>query len=182
MVYPPETVAWTVLTSAKESGDYESAFAAVVAEELEKRPPVFVDVGAADGYYAVGAARMGVPTIAYESSPLERKALQKLAEANGVTVDVRGHCRRLPDVPTGSLLLLDVEGAEWKLLDGNAPTRLVGSTVLVELHEQFAPGITDELARRFASTHTVESLTGAAQSGRVGGLPVWGIFRPRDDR
>jgi hypothetical protein len=113
---------------------------------------------------------------------LERNALQKLAEANGVSVDLRGHCRRLPDVPAGSLLLLDVEGAEWKLLDGDAPARLAGSTVLVELHEQFAPGITDELARRLMSTHTFESLTGGAEPGRVGGLPVWGIFRPRGDR
>ena len=177
MVYPEDTALWVTAPSLKESGEYEAALLPTLVAELKRTPSCFIDIGAADGYYAVGAAMLGLRTIAYESSPIQRRAIRALAAANAVDVEVRRHCRRVPRLPNRSLLLVDVEGAESRLLTGRAARRLGASTVVVELHEQFVPGVTQALLSRFAETHRGELIRGTPEPGRAE-QPVWAVFRP----
>jgi hypothetical protein len=177
MVYPEETAEWVIAPGLKESGEYEAALLPAFVAELQRSPSSFVDIGAADGYYAVGAARLGIRSIAYESSPIQRRAIQALAAANAVDVEVRGHCFRVPRLPHRSLLLIDAEGAEKRLLTKSAARRLGASAVIVELHEQFARGVTQALLSRFAETHQAELVRGAQEPGRSE-PQVWAVFRP----
>jgi hypothetical protein len=177
--YPQDIADSVTSPQLKRSGAYEKALVPVIAAEFDRKPPVFVDIGAAEGFYAVSGARLGIQTIAYESSSLQRKALRRLAEANGADLDIHRHCRRVPTLPDDALLLMDVEGAETHLLGGDTPGRLAGTTVIVELHEMFAPGVTDLLRTNFADTHEIEAIKGAAEPGRQGGNPEWAVFRPR---
>ena len=179
LVYPEEIAESVVSAKLKRNGTYEQALAPVVAAEFDRGPAEFVDVGAAEGFYAVSAARRGIPTTAYESSSIQRKALRRLAEANGAEVEVRRHCRRVPKLQDNTLLLMDVEGAEMQLLDGIAGERLRGTTVIVELHEHLVPGVTDAVEGYFANTHASESIRGESELARGGGEPAWAVYRPR---
>ena len=173
----PEGISTAGASEFKRRGSYEEPVAQVLSAELLRGPAQFVDIGAAEGFYAVGVARRDVPTIAYESSSIQRQALAQLAKENGVDVTVRRHCRAIPSVPSGSVLLLDVEGAEASLLTRPVAERLAGSTVIVELHEQFVPGVTAMLFDRFESTHSGEVVSGNGEPTRTGAAE-WAVFRP----
>src|SRR5262245_25952283 len=65
----------------------------LLTEHLLKRLTpghVFVDVGANIGYFSVIAARLGARSIAFEPHPGLRRAIQQLAEKNGVELEIVG--------------------------------------------------------------------------------------------
>jgi hypothetical protein len=159
----------------KRLGQYEADLAGPVAEALAGPPATFHDIGAAEGYYAVGVARKGIPTVAYETSAIQRAALERIAAANGVSVTLRRHCRRLPRPVPGSLVMMDVEGAEGVLLCNGDAGRLAGSTLVVELHDMFAPGVTARVRSALEPTHRGKIIDSAERDG----LARWGVFRPR---
>lgn len=146
-------------------GIYERELAAIVEEIIASKPSLIVDVGAAEGYYAVGLAcrlpesRM----IAFELEAHGRAAVAEMAAANGVTdrVTILAACEpdglnaALEGQP-GAVVIMDVEGYEQVLLDPDKVPALATATILVEIHEFAVPGITETLARRFEKTHTLE--------------------------
>jgi hypothetical protein len=127
---------------------------------------VFVNVGAAEGYYAVGFARFGaVPrVIAYEGDQLGRILTRFMARKNGVNdrLDVRGSCN--PELLSEAIspfarpaLLIDVEGYEEELADPAKVPGLRRATMIIELHEHRRP-MADILQPRFAATHEIEEV------------------------
>jgi hypothetical protein len=127
---------------------------------------VFVNVGAAEGYYAVGMARgHAFPrVISYEGNRLGRVLTRVMATRNGVTakLDVRGSCD--PDALAATLseyerpaLLLDVEGYEETLADPVRVPQLRRTNMIIELHEHERP-MADILRLRFEATHTIEEI------------------------
>jgi Met-10+ like-protein len=148
-------------------GIYERELIGAVEEAIGLQPDTVVDVGAAEGYYAVGLALRMPQTriIAFEMVPEARELLTNLAEINGVSdrITIRGACRSrdLAEVleNTGNTLVVcDVEGAEAYLLD---PIRVPGLNrchILVELHDIKLGGISEELRGRFSATHDIEHI------------------------
>jgi hypothetical protein len=127
---------------------------------------VFVNVGAAEGYYAVGFARFSpVPrVISYEGDQLGRVLTRFMARKNGVAerVDVRGACN--PELLAEALapytkptLLIDVEGYEEELADPERIPALRRATMIIELHEHQRP-MADILRPRFSATHVIEEI------------------------
>jgi predicted O-methyltransferase YrrM len=136
-----------------------------------------VNIGCADGYYAVGLARRmpGAAVHAHDIDPKAQAACRAMAEANGVAdrVAVGGevdHAVLAQLAQPGTWLLVDIEGAEDALLDPRAAPGLAACTVLVECHEGPRPGITQRLAARFAPTHQV---TRVDQRVHAAALPDW---------
>jgi hypothetical protein len=126
----------------------------------------FINVGAAEGYYAVGMARFGrIPrVISYEGDRLGRVLTRFMARKNGVAarLDVRGLCN--PELLGDTLapiarpaLLIDVEGYEEELADPARVPALRRATMIIELHEQARP-MADILRPRFAATHEIEEI------------------------
>ncbi|HEX4415219.1 MAG TPA: hypothetical protein VH107_16425 [Lacipirellulaceae bacterium] len=128
-------------------------------------PEHIIDIGAGEGYYAVGlalrnpAARM----TAFEMQLAGRTAIAELARLNRVEeqVEIRGECTiaELNRALTGvsrPVVVCDVEGAELQLLDPSAAPALRDAAILVELHEFVVRGITDEITKRFLDTHQIE--------------------------
>ncbi len=126
----------------------------------------FVNVGAAEGYYAAGMARFSpIPRIiSYEGDRLGRILTRFMARKNGVAdrVDVRGLCT--PETLAASLapfarpaLLMDVEGYEEILADPATNPHLARTTLVIELHEHERP-MGDILRPRFAATHTIDEI------------------------
>lgn len=124
-----------------------------------------VDVGAAEGYYAVGLAWLlqGVKVKAFEATASGQQMIRALASINGVAdrVDVGGFC----DISALSsalgdgdraLVIVDVEGAEADILDPSLCPGLANATILVEVHDSLRPGTGLLLRERLGETHDVE--------------------------
>ncbi len=165
--FPKEVVGRNPFLTSKLIGAYELELHPWV-ERLAQTPfELVADIGAADGYYVAGLAMRipGARVIAWEASPLQARLTRLTTERNGVAgrVELRGLCRieDLAALPANghALVVIDAEGAEDELLDPARAPVLRGSTVLVEVHEMYAAGVTRRLRDRFGATHAIEELS-----------------------
>jgi hypothetical protein len=145
------------------------------SQELELREAIdnivargyhtILNVGAADGYYAVGLA-MRSPKArveAFEALPELHPVIARTAAANGVAsrVVIEGTCTsallgtRLEAAKGSVLILMDIEGGEVGLLDPEKTPELTRADILVETHDAFVADATATLIRRFRDTHDV---------------------------
>lgn len=148
-------------------GIYERELVNCVEQACASRFPLIVDIGAAEGYYAVGMSlrNPNARIIAFEMEQRGRKALQELAALNGVDsrIQIREKCVRadLEAVLVNSdraLVICDVEGDEEKLLDPVAIPALAHTQLLVETHDFVLRGVTERLVERFSPTHQVRRI------------------------
>ncbi len=152
---------------AKLLGTYERELSGVVEEWISTGMDHVIDIGSAEGYYAVGFAT-AIPhaTVhAFDIDPSARERCAALARLNSVEDRVRiaGACdpasfAELPE--RGVALLSDCEGAELALLDPELAPRLCGWSMLVELHDFIDPAITETICARFASSHEIAIIEG----------------------
>ncbi len=115
--------------------------------QLSKNFKTFINIGAADGYYAIGVlvARLFEKSICYEMSDLGQQVINKNACLNGVSdqIVVRGVAisdfhEEISDLDASdSVLLVDIEGAEFDLFNEGIPKKFRQSVIFVELHERF---------------------------------------------
>jgi len=157
--------AWGSQLLPKIAGTYELELHDVIERLICTGVKLVVDVGAAEGYYAVGLARR-LPTAAivtYDISPASRHLLRAIAILNSVLdrIDIRTRCdpqvlnRTLRAAPH-ALVICDCEGYEDILIDPDAAPELAGATILVELHDLIVPGLSERIAARLCRTHTLE--------------------------
>jgi hypothetical protein len=154
-------------------GTYEKELRPVLARIGGMSFGSFLDVGGADGYYAVGGAlfwNVG-RVVVFEALEAGRAAIAEHARRNGVTdrIDLRGLCREedlvpLLDAGRRDLLLMDVEGAEAELLSPRVCESLRSSVVVVEAHDFIRPGLAREVAARFAGSHRVDLVSTAPRT------------------
>lgn len=153
-----------VHNAPKLAGTYEREIAPFVEEAIRLCPGSVLNVGASDGYYAVGLAlRLPHATIyAAEADPKSARATQRNARLNGVERRVVRigivHPGEFASYLDGEnpLLVMDVEGAEFALLDPRTDPVLECANILVEVHREF--GSAEQLATRFAATHEIHTL------------------------
>lgn len=148
-------------------GIYERELSAQVESICAAKPGLIVDIGAAEGYYAIGLARRDPQAhiVAFEMETRGQSALREMAGLNNVAdrVEIRGKCEA-PDLvaalgdTAAPVVVCDVEGYEEKLLDPQAVPALRQATILVELHDFIIPGITEKLKERFGATHRIEHI------------------------
>jgi len=124
--------------------------------------PLIIDIGAAEGYYAIGMALRNpkAQIVAFEMEQRGRDALQQMAVTNDVSsrLEIHGKCRvvDLAQALTRSdrtLILCDAEGEEEALLNPKVVPALVRAHLLVETHEFISHGISERVTERFAFTH-----------------------------
>ncbi|MBL9148088.1 MAG: hypothetical protein JNM94_05275 [Phycisphaerae bacterium] len=159
--------AWGSQLLPKFVGTYELELHAALESLIASEPDVVVDVGAAEGYYAVGLARR-LPrstVVTFDTSPASRRLLGALASQNGVAgqVHIRGTCA--PSTLEAALatavrpaVIIDCEGYEDLIADPIAVPSLARATLVVETHEPLVPGVEGRIRERFAATHHVETL------------------------
>jgi hypothetical protein len=104
---------------------------------------IFVDVGAATGYFAVGSVlnRHFAHSIAFEMDPKNQRAIDSQARKNGVAnqIDLRGEFTQTSldhfDFPlAGAVILMDVEGAEFGILSSHLIEQIKHSHLILEIH------------------------------------------------
>ncbi len=150
----------------KVLGTYEKELHPLL-ERLTKEPcDVAIDVGSAEGFYAVGLAKkFGVSKVyCFDIDKLSKRLLARIARLNEVEdrMVMRSFCRPsdlqeiLADA-THPLVICDCEGGEFDLLDPEAAPELAKARIIVEIHDfNGSRTIGDALKRRFAATHHIE--------------------------
>jgi hypothetical protein len=151
-------------------GTYERELAPCVETICRRAPAMIIDIGAAEGYYAIGLARSLPETrvIGFELDHRGREALAEMSALNGVMgrVAIRGRCdpselALVLQSDADPVVICDVEGDEERLLDPASVPPLRRATILVELHEFIIPGVGEKLRARFAGTHRIEEIVQA---------------------
>lgn len=104
----------------------------------------FIDVGAADGYYAVGLARnlYYQKCFCFEINEKGRKTIKENALKNGVAnkVEIFGAAdsdlyKALPhECLSDAVMLIDVEGAEFSILNADFLYQFRRSYIVIEIH------------------------------------------------
>lgn len=147
-----------------------------------------INAGATEGYYAVGMALKWPQATVYAFDTQEdvyRAKISKLASDNLVAnrVHIRGHCGTgdlsdllKPDKST--LLMLDVEGDEVKLLDPEVIEELRRVSVIVELHSEIIPGCSNIIEERFRDTHNISKYVTRTRTIKDFPLRGWNIINP----
>ena len=165
---------------AKLIGCYEQELHPSIERLLGSGPSTIVNVGAAEGYYAVGLAMRapGSRVHAFEPDTDRREMCRELARANGVEaqVETAPECDPawLAALEEDCLAVLDCEGCEGELLGPEQAASLSRSSLIVELHDFIDPGLSPGLVQRFSSTHDVERI--AATPRYSGHFPELGFL------
>lgn len=136
-----------------------------------------IDVGCAEGYYAVGLARMmpGVAIHAHDIDEAARLACAALAARNGVQDQVFIGGEFKPDgfeafAGRRVLVMVDAEGAEVDILQPALSPALAGMNIIVETHDHYRPGALALMTERFAATHDIVRVD---QQPKLYILPPW---------
>ena len=162
--------------SARLLGVYEASLTPVIETIIARAYPLVIDVGSAEGYYAVGLARRMPQSrvMARDENANAQRLCQDLARLNGVAdrVTTGGRMEHADfDLCTAqpTVIICDIEGAEGALLDPVRAPGLLAADILVECHDTFSPGLADRLAVRFSLSHDVTRI-GRQLDAR---LPDW---------
>jgi precorrin-6B methylase 2 len=147
---------------ARLLGTYESELHPHLSAIVAKGIDCVIDVGCAEGYYAVGMARLApeITVYAYDIEEKARLACADLAARNGVADRVIVGGEFAPDgfeafAGRRALVLVDAEGAEVDILQPDLSPALSGMTVIVETHDLYRRNALATLVARFAATHDI---------------------------
>jgi hypothetical protein len=143
-------------------GCFEQELHSVIHEAIRRVYDTVINLGCAEGYYAVGLA-LSMPGVRVYASDIDSEMRQRCAElvaANGVEdrVTVIDGCtpERINELVNGrTLVLSDVEGAEDQLLRPDRAPQLRACDLIVELHDAMVPNISTEIVYRFSASHSL---------------------------
>jgi hypothetical protein len=171
--YVPEAIG--SVHAPKLLGTYESELHPHIEALVTRKPDVIINVGAGEGYYAVGLARRlkHARIIAFEADPRGQELTGRVAALNGVAprVEVRGLCA-VADLSLAlrgagrPAVVVDAEGAEGEILDPARAPGLARAVILVEVHDFISSALGDLLLRRFAATHRHEEVWSRPRTAR----------------
>lgn len=143
-------------------GSYEAELSGVIERIVQQPYSAIVDVGCAEGYYAVGLG-MRLPNAqvhAFDISEEAIKLCRQMAELNGVNLITGNFCDRETllnlDLGPRALIILDCEGYEAELINGEVASRMRQHDFLIETHDFLDLAITPELLAHFEQTHDCE--------------------------
>jgi len=138
-------------------GIYEQELHSIIEEIVKLEPRRIVNVGCAEGYYAVGLARRLPLTrvIAVDQNDAARSYTLANAADNAVNLSTLSSP---PEPEKGDVWIVDIEGAEYELLDPTKLSLLRESYILVELHEWTRQNLKKTMALRFNESHDIEEV------------------------
>jgi hypothetical protein len=141
-------------------------------EQISSRYKNFINIGAADGYYGIGVLVNNIfnKSYCFEISNNGREVIAKNAALNNVSdkVVIKGEARKdfYDEIPSedlkNSVLLVDIEGGEFDILDKKAFETLSDSVIFIELHHQFFRDGRNKLNKLISDatgTHLINMLT-----------------------
>lgn len=155
-------------------GLYELEVVEIVAR-LSSRYSHFIDIGAGEGFYAVGFARNHFEKIlAFEMSEKSQSIISEVARKNNVVEKIqifgkadREFYKKLGDLdPADAIILMDIEGFEFEIIDSDFFAHFKNSDIIVEVHDFMVESGADklqELVVSSVSTHSVRQFSTGAR-------------------
>ena len=147
---------------AKLLGCYEQPLQPFIEEAIANAYPTILNIGCAEGYYAVGMARRmpNTQVLAFDLNPKAQEVCTTLAQKNSVSDRIKVGALFKPEdfesyAKQKVLVLCDIEGAEKELLNPELAPALKGMDLIVESHECLISGMTQTLINRFNDTHKI---------------------------
>lgn len=146
-----------------------------IEEIISLAPSQIVNLGCAEGYYAVGMGTRipSVPIIAIDIDSNAMKVTGDNAEANGIRdrftmVDLNNidseteQAREINkhDLKDGAVWIVDIEGAEQNVLDPDLIPVLKNCFIIVETHD----GTMQPIARRFSESHDISVVSSGGRN------------------
>lgn len=159
-------VVWGPITP-KWIGSYEVELVDIINEIIRVRYEKILDIGAAEGYYAVGFSRScpNSKVQSYDVDPIARNRQKQLALLNSIkNLEINKYCsheRLNQELNKRSLVFCDIEGFEYELLDPEIVSKLRDVDVMVEVHSfgHFtSEQVKKELIYRFSGSHNITTV------------------------
>ncbi|MBL0310276.1 MAG: methyltransferase domain-containing protein [Bacteroidetes bacterium] len=155
-------------------GSYEDELHPALQKFSKNQYSDIIDIGCAEGYYAVGSALL-FPQAKVHAYDIEESAIslcRKMATVNE-TIN-RTLLKRKCDRATllnfqfegRGLVICDCEGYEKELFDKEVAKSLKSCDVIIELHEGLASGIKGQIEQAFNETHDIEFVKSKLKSVR----------------
>ena len=158
-------------------GTYESELHPHLAGFAAEGIDCVIDVGCAEGYYAVGLARLlpSATVYAHDIDENARRTCAALAARNGVADRVVVGGEFAPEdferfAGRRTLVIVDTEGAEVDILQPDLSPALATMRLIVETHDIYRRGALETLRQRFAGTHDIVRVD---LGPKVLDLPTW---------
>jgi hypothetical protein len=165
-------------------GSYECELHEAIENLIRWQFTTIINIGAADGYYAVGMAVRcpRAQIIAYELNEKKRNECMDVARINRVDdrITILGRCDaeslnafNLDDI----LIIVDCEGEEVDILNERMVPKLLKTWLLIELHDALRPGCSRSLWLRFGNDHNLDFISTLPRNPAR--FPVLNGLRPR---
>ena len=143
-------------------GCYEEELHPAISELRKQTYSRVINIGCAEGYYAVGLARtVQAPIFAYDNDAEARRLFGLMVEKNAVAGRIRlgvectaEHIEAL--TAERALVISDCEGCERYLFAEPMIPHLRRCDLIIELHDCVDPSISRVVPARFAATHQVQ--------------------------
>ena len=152
-------------------GSYELELQSIIERVQRTDYDRIIDIGCAEGYYAVGFALTTRAQIyAFDTEPRERRLCRQMAAANGVAdrifLNTWCNAQTLVKVAVGrTFILADCEGYEVDLFDEGTARILSNADLLIEAHDSLVPGASATIQRRFKRSHDAEVIVAKSRDG-----------------
>jgi hypothetical protein len=131
-------------------------------KKFDGRYRTVINVGCAEGYFAVGLVFAGLTdrVLAYDIDPRAIALASQLAALNGLQDLIEFHSKCDHDELTSqigpdTLIFCDIEGHELILLDPQKCPALRTCDIVFEAHDVLISELTDTITRRFNDTHEI---------------------------
>jgi predicted RNA methylase len=147
-------------------GLYELEVVELVAR-LSSKYSHFIDIGAGEGFYAVGFARNHFEkVIAFEMNEKGRSIIREVASQNNVLEKIqifgaaeRQFYKKLGYLdPSDAIILMDIEGFEFEIIDSDFFAHFQNSDIIVEVHDFMVESGAEKLQKLVASSVSTHSM------------------------
>ena len=148
-------------------GCYESELHEILDQLISINYTEIIDVGCAEGYYAIGLAirYQHSKVYAYDTNKEAQEMCHKMALLNQVenriliTGSLNAELLKTFIFKYRGLLIIDCEGYEDELFTKEVVGNLKNCDVLIELHPMYVEHIKDKIIQLFALTHHIEIIS-----------------------
>ena len=153
--------------SSKILGLYEKEIQdLIVSIQKDKNYSTFVDIGGADGFFAIGSLvnNLFEKCEVFEISKKGRISIQKNSKKNNVYDSIKIHDKASKrslikiDNINNSLILCDIEGGEYELFDEKLINEIHPSDIIIEIHKDKENSLVN-FEKRFTKSYSLTKIT-----------------------
>ena len=158
--------------ASKILGLYEKEIQNLINQIQEKNNfPTFIDIGGADGFFAVGSVKNNLfkNCEVFEISKRGRQSIEESAIKNNVadliSIKSEANEKTLSSIENinNSVILCDIEGSEYDLFSENLIKNMHPSNVIIEIHKN--PDISlNEFEDKFKNLFSIDKITQGPRS------------------